>query len=104
MRSRAGLPATFCVLAVAAAVLLAPAAQAEWLPPVEISETGEHAGMPGVALDSEGNATAVWDRWDGTATVVETAYRPAGAPWGEPEVLSPPDSQSATSWSTATGC
>jgi hypothetical protein len=74
------------------AVLLAPAAEAEWLPPVDISEPAEHAGQPHVALDSAGNATAVWDRWDGTATVVETAYRPAGAPWGEPEVLSPPDS------------
>lgn len=92
MRSRAGWLATFCVLAVAAAVLLAPAAQAEWLPPVEISESATNAGSPGVALDSAGNATAVWDRWDGSATVVETAYRPAGSGWGEPEVLSPPDS------------
>ena len=30
----------------AAAALLAPAAQAEWLPPVDISETGEHIGSP----------------------------------------------------------
>jgi hypothetical protein len=93
MKARTGWTATLCVLAGAAALLLAPAAQAEWLPPVEISEPSEHAGRPHVVLDSEGNATAVWDRWDGTATVVETAYRPAGAPWGEPEVLSPPDSQ-----------
>jgi len=92
MRSRARRLATFCALAGAVLILLAPAAQAEWLPPVEISETAGHAGSPGVALDSAGNATAVWDRWDGTATVVETAYRPAGAPWGEAEVLSPPDS------------
>jgi hypothetical protein len=76
-------------------MLLAPVAQAEWLPPVDISETGEHAGVPHLALDSEGNATAVWDRWDGTATVVETAFRPAGSPWGAPQALSPPDSQSA---------
>lgn len=90
----AGLVA-FCALVNCTAMLLVPLAQAEWLPPVDISTTAEHAGQPHVALDSEGNATAVWDRWDGTATVVETAYRPAGAPWGEPEVLSPPDSQSA---------
>ncbi|HSS43087.1 MAG TPA: hypothetical protein VLK37_11140 [Solirubrobacterales bacterium] len=82
-------------LATCGAMLLAPLARAEWLPPVDISETGEHAGVPSVALDAEGNATAVWDRWDGTTTAVETAFRPAGAPWGEPEVLSPPDSQSA---------
>ena len=95
MRLRRGWLVTFCALVGASAMLLAPLARAEWLPPVDISATSEHAGQPHVALDSEGNATAVWDRWDGTATVVETAYRPAGAPWGEPELLSPPDSQSA---------
>ncbi|HET8954981.1 MAG TPA: PKD domain-containing protein [Solirubrobacterales bacterium] len=95
MRLRIGGLAALCALVGCAALLLAPLAQAEWLPPVEISETAEHAGQPHVALDSEGNATAVWDRWDGTATVVETAYRPAGAPWGEPEVLSPPASWGA---------
>lgn len=95
MKLRIGGLAALSALLSCAAMLLAPLAQAEWLPPVDISATGEHAGQPHVALDSEGNATAVWDRWDGTATVVETAYRPAGAPWGEPEVLSPPDSQSA---------
>jgi len=82
-------------LVTCAVMLLASVAQAEWLPPVDISATGEHAGVPHLALDSEGNATAVWDRWDGIATVVETAFRPAGSPWGAPEVLSPPDSQSA---------
>ena len=95
MKLRIGGLAAFCALLSCAAMLLAPLAQAEWLPPVDISEPAAHAGQTHVALDSEGNATAVWDRWDGTATVVETAYRPAGAPWGEPEVLSPPYSQSA---------
>jgi hypothetical protein len=41
-------------------------------------------------LDSEGNATAVWDRWNGTDTVVESAYRPAGEGWGAPVDLSEP--------------
>jgi hypothetical protein len=95
MRLRLGRLAALFALVACAAMLLAPFAQAEWLPPVDISESGEHAGVPHLALDSEGNATAVWDRWDGTATVVETAFRPAGSPWGAPEVLSPPDSQSA---------
>jgi hypothetical protein len=95
MRRRLGRLTALFALVTCAVVLLAPAAQAEWLPPVDISATGEHIGVPDVALDSEGNATATWDRWDGTATVVETAYRPAGEPWGEPEVLSPPDSWGA---------
>jgi hypothetical protein len=95
MNTRLGRLAAFFALATCAVMLLAPLARAEWLPPVDISESGEHAGVPHLALDSEGNATAVWDRWDGTATVIETAFRPAGSPWGAPEVLSPPDSQSA---------
>jgi len=77
--------------AVAAVSLHVPVAQADWLPPVEISEAGEHAGSPHVALDSEGNATAVWDRWNGVDTVVESAFRPAGKSWGPPENLSEPE-------------
>ncbi len=42
-------------------------------------------------LDSEGNATAVWDRWNGTDTVVESAYRPAGEGWEAPIDLSEPE-------------
>ena len=41
-------------------------------------------------LDSEGNATAVWERWDGTDSVVESAYRPAGEGWQTPIDLSEP--------------
>jgi len=72
----AGLVSAGCLLA-------APAAQAGWLPPVDISEPGGHVGSPNVVLDSQGNATAVWDRWNGTDTVVESAYRPAGEGWQE---------------------
>lgn len=71
--------------------VLAPLAGAEWLPPVDVSEASEHTGNPHVVLDSEGNATAVWDRWNGVDTVVESAYRPAGESWGTPESLSEPE-------------
>jgi hypothetical protein len=74
--------------ALVAAALLAPAAQAEWLPPVDISEASESIATPDVALDSEGNATAVWTRWNGSAKVVEVSFRPAGEPWGAPATLS----------------
>ncbi|HWC48186.1 MAG TPA: hypothetical protein VG448_04840 [Solirubrobacterales bacterium] len=70
-----------------AAALVVPAAQAEWLPPVDISEASESIVTPDVALDSEGNATAVWTRWNGTANVVETSFRPAGQGWETPETL-----------------
>jgi hypothetical protein len=59
--------------------------------PVDISAASEHTGSPQVVLDSEGNATAVWDRWNGNDTVVESAYRPAGESWGAPEDLSEPE-------------
>lgn len=44
-----------------------------------------------MVLDSEGNATAVWDRWNGVDTVVEGAYRPAGKGWEAPVDLSEPE-------------
>jgi hypothetical protein len=61
------------------------------LPPVDVSEPSEAAGNPHVVLDSEGNATAVWDRWNGVDTVVEAAYRPAGEGWEAPVDLSEPE-------------
>jgi hypothetical protein len=73
------------------AALAAPAAQAEWLPPVDISEAGENIATPDVALDSAGNATAVWSRWNGSDMVVESSFRPAGEGWGPAEDLSEPE-------------
>jgi hypothetical protein len=78
-------------LLVACCFVFAPVAQAGWLPPVDVSESGEHLGEPQVVLDSAGNATAVWDRWNGEVTVVESAYRPAGGGWQAPVVLSVPE-------------
>lgn len=69
-------------------LLAAAGAQAQWLSPVNISESGENAGVPRVVLDAAGDATAVWDRWNGSDTVVETAYRPAGGNWSAPVQLS----------------
>lgn len=91
MRGRTGSVVTCVGLALLFVTVFASAAQAEWLPPVGISEASEHTGAPHVVLDSEGNATAVWDRWNGVDTVVESAYRPAGEAWGEPVDLSEPE-------------
>jgi hypothetical protein len=86
-----GLTAFSLGIVAVVCALFAPAAEAGWLPPVDISEPGSSAGNPHVVLDSEGNATAVWDRWNGTDTVVESAYRPAGEGWGAPVDLSEPE-------------
>jgi len=67
--------------------LFAPVAKGGWLPPVAVSPAGEHVGGAHVVLDSAGNATAVWDRWNGETTVVESVYRPAGGSWQDPEIL-----------------
>jgi hypothetical protein len=91
MAGRASLIGLWLGVAAVACALFAPLAQAEWLPAVDISEPGEHAASPHVVLDSGGNATAVWDRWNGTDTVVESAYRPAGEGWEAPVDLSEPE-------------
>jgi hypothetical protein len=91
MRGLARLVGLLCGVAAIGCVLFAPAAEAGWLPAVDISEASEAAGNPHVVLDSEGNATAVWDRWNGVDTVVESAYRPAGEGWEEPVDLSEPE-------------
>jgi PKD domain len=64
-------------------VVVVPSAQAGWLAPVAISE-GE---AQQVALDAQGNATAVWQSGEGDATV-QSAYRPAGGSWQAPVDLS----------------
>ncbi len=91
MRGRTGSAVTCVGVSLLLLVAFASAARAEWLPPVAISEASEHTGAPHVVLDSEGNATAVWDRWNGVDTVVESAYRPAGEGWEAPVDLSEPE-------------
>jgi hypothetical protein len=55
---------------------------------VNISPAGEQVGSPHVVLNSEGEATAVWERWNGSDEVVESADRPAGHTWHAPTDLS----------------
>lgn len=91
MRGRIGSAVTCVWTSLLFLLAIAPVASAEWLPPVDISEASEHTGAPQVVLDSEGNATAVWDRWNGLDTVVESSYRPAGEGWEAPVDLSEPE-------------
>jgi len=80
----------------ALSLLAAPVAQAGWLAPSDISNAGDHVGSPQVVLDSGGNATAVWDRWNGDDTVVESAYRPAGEGWQVPMGISDAPGESSS--------
>jgi hypothetical protein len=66
-----------------------PAGSGVWQAPVDLSAAGRTAGEPQVAVDPQGNAVAVWDRSDGTNTIVQGAVRPAGSGvWQAPVDLS----------------
>ncbi len=63
-------------------------ADGQWTTPVDLSTAGEDAQTPQVALDQQGDATAIWYRSNGTNTIVQAALRPAGATWQPPVDLS----------------
>lgn len=50
------------------------------------------AGAPQVAFGPDGTATAVWQRFDGVATVIEASTRPPGGTFTPAVVVSPPSS------------
>lgn len=52
--------------------------------PQDLSETGRNATEADVAIDSQGNAVAVWARSNGTNVVVQAATRPAGGNFSAP--------------------
>jgi hypothetical protein len=57
------------------------AASGSWQPPVQLSEGGQEAGEPQVAIDSQGDAVAVWRRFDGkTSYLAEAARLDAAGP------------------------
>ncbi len=60
-----------------------------WLAPQDLSAAGQKAGFPEVAVDGQGNAIAVWSRFDGTNFIVQAAAaRAAGGSFGAPQDLS----------------
>jgi hypothetical protein len=62
-----------------------PATASDWTTPKDISDTSKDASEPDVAVDSSGNATAVWSLADGSARRVEGASLPTGgSTWTTP--------------------
>jgi hypothetical protein len=59
-----------------------------WQAPVDLSGAGQNASGQQVAVDSQGNAVAVWQRYNGTNWIAQGAVRPAGAGWQAPADLS----------------
>ena len=66
-----------------------------WQQPLDLSAAGQNAEAPQVAIDSAGDAIAVWSRSDGTNTILQASSRVAGGAWQTPIDLS------ATGWSAA---
>ena len=66
-----------------------PAASGVWQTPLDLSVAGQSAELPKVALDPQGNAVAVWQRFNGTDEIIQGAVRPAGSGvWQAPIDLS----------------
>jgi hypothetical protein len=91
--AQAALAVSVCVLGVVVAAAPALAAPA-WLAPVDVS--ADHSAMlPQIAVDRQGNATAVWERFNGVAQITQAAVRPAGGGWQPPHDLTPAGEQTA---------
>jgi hypothetical protein len=54
----------------------------------DLSAPGQNARRQHVAVDAQGNVTAVWVRSDGTNNIIQTASRPAGGSWSAAQDLS----------------
>ncbi|MCA1677445.1 MAG: PKD domain-containing protein, partial [Actinobacteria bacterium] len=52
--------------------------------PVDVSATGQNAFSPQVAVNAAGAAIAVWQRDNGTNTIIQAAVRPAGGSFSAP--------------------
>lgn len=67
----------------------------QWSLPVELSEAGNNAWEPEVAIDPAGNIVAAWYHWnDDGDTIVQVAEKEPGQPWSESENLSAQGSNS----------
>jgi hypothetical protein len=56
-----------------------------WSAPVSISKSGHrHVQDPQIAVSPQGEATAIWQRSNGSYLVVQGATRPAGGGWSKP--------------------
>jgi hypothetical protein len=79
------LPGLTIAGCLAACLVASPASAApSWPPPVNLPGVKKGAESPQVAVDSQGNATAIWRRWSGEKLIVESAVRRVGRGWSVP--------------------
>lgn len=61
-----------------------------WTPPVELTEPGNNAWSPRLAVAPSGRVVAAWSRWnDAGDTIIQVAEKNPGEAWSEAEDLSP---------------
>jgi len=58
------------------------AAGGAWQAPIDLSDAGQNAYEPQIAVDEGGDAVAVWARSDGSHTIIQAANRPVNGSWG----------------------
>ncbi len=63
-------------------------ADGDWSAVETLSDAGQSAQRPRVALDGDGDALAVWQRFDGSNHRIQASYRPATAGFGAPDTIS----------------
>jgi hypothetical protein len=61
-----------------------------WAAPTTISDPGQNASNPDVAIDNSGNALVAWSRTDGTNIRIQAAYRPNAGVFAAPVTISDP--------------
>jgi hypothetical protein len=61
-----------------------------WSAPVNISDAGQDAGEPQLAIDPSNNILAVWSRADGTSLRIQAAFKPSAGSFGTPVTVSDP--------------
>ena len=59
-----------------------------WTPAVDLSETSQDAFLPALATTPSGAVTAVWERSNGTNTIIQSSTRSLGGAWSSPVDLS----------------
>jgi hypothetical protein len=60
-----------------------------WSTPVDLSEVGQDAGDPQLAIDSNNNIVAIWQRSDGANTIIQSSTSTdQGSSWSTPVDLS----------------
>lgn len=65
--------------------------QGNWSVPVNVSETGQNADSPKIAMDNTGttnNAVAVWHRYNGFNFIMQSSSLPSGGDWSAPASIS----------------